>query len=171
MTWDHLALEEAQKEVLREMALQATKMRSASPPTRGLAALFTGPSGTGKTMAAEALAQGLNVKLQRIDLGKVVSKFIGETEKNLERIFASAAAGGAILFFDEADALFRERTDVKDSHDRYANLEVNYLLQRIEGHPGLVIIAINHRGAIDKAFLGRFCFVLDFPQGNKARLP
>ncbi|HEY6968443.1 MAG TPA: ATP-binding protein [Candidatus Angelobacter sp.] len=148
MTWDHLPLEEAQKEVLREMALHATKVRSASPPTCGLAALFTGPGGTGKTMAAEALAQGLNVKLQRIDLGQVVSKFIGETEKNLERIFAAGEAGGAILFFDEADALFGNRSEVKDSHDRFANLEVNYLLHRIEGHPGLVIVGINNRQTV-----------------------
>jgi SpoVK/Ycf46/Vps4 family AAA+-type ATPase len=130
---------------------------------RGITALFAGPSGTGKTMAAEILAAHLELDLYRIDLAGVVSKYVGETEKNLRRVFAAAERSGAILFFDEADALFGTRTDGHDSHDRYANLEINYLLQRMEDYAGLAILATNRRGALDPAFLRRLRFVIEFP--------
>lgn len=129
----------------------------------GIAALFAGPSGTGKTMAAEVLASELRLNLYRIDLSAVVSKYIGETEKNLRRLFDAAEGGGAILFFDEADALFGKRSEVRDSHDRYANLEVSYLLQRIESWRGLAILTSNMRQAIDSAFLRRLRFIVNFP--------
>jgi SpoVK/Ycf46/Vps4 family AAA+-type ATPase len=130
---------------------------------RGISALFSGASGTGKTMAAEILAGHLELDLYRIDLAGVVSKYVGETEKNLRRIFDAAERSGAILFFDEADALFGARTEVRDSHDRYANVEINYLLQRMEGYTGLAILATNRRAALDSAFLRRLRFVIDFP--------
>lgn len=130
---------------------------------RGLSALFAGPSGTGKTMAAEILANHLNLDLYRIDLAGVVSKYIGETEKNLRKVFDAAEQSGAILFFDEADALFGKRTEVKDSHDRYANIEVNYLLQRMEDYRGLAILATNRKSDLDSAFLRRLRFLVDFP--------
>ena len=129
----------------------------------GITALFAGPSGSGKTMAAEVLASHLRLDLYRIDLSTVVSKYIGETEKNLRRVFDAAEDGGAILFFDEADALFGKRTEVKDSHDRYANIEIDYLLQRMEAFGGLAILATNMKSALDAAFLRRLRFVLDFP--------
>jgi SpoVK/Ycf46/Vps4 family AAA+-type ATPase len=124
-------------------------------------ALFTGPSGTGKTMAAEVLARELHLGLYRIDLTRVVSKYIGETEKNLSRIFTDAATSGAILFFDEADALFGKRSEVKDSHDRYANIEVNYFLQRVEEHRGLVIFAAEPH-ELAPAFSSRIDFIVQF---------
>ena len=130
---------------------------------RGISALFAGPSGTGKTMAAEILANHLKLDLYRIDLAGVVSKYIGETEKNLKKVFDAAEQSGAILFFDEADALFGKRTEVKDSHDRYANIEVNYLLQRMEDFRGLAILATNRKSALDRAFLRRLRFLVDFP--------
>jgi ATP-dependent 26S proteasome regulatory subunit len=130
---------------------------------RGINALFAGPSGTGKTMAAEVLANHLKLDLYRIDLAGVVSKYIGETEKNLKKVFDAAEQSGAILFFDEADALFGKRTEVKDSHDRYANIEVNYLLQRMEDYRGLAILATNRKSSLDHAFLRRLRFLVDFP--------
>ncbi|MCU1670253.1 MAG: ATPase central domain protein [Blastococcus sp.] len=132
-------------------------------PARGTAALFTGPSGTGKTMAAGILAGSLGLDLYRVDLAGVVSKYIGETEKALARIFAAAEATSAVLFFDEADALFGKRTEVRDAHDRYANVEVSYLLQRLEEHDGVVVLATNLRKNIDEAFLRRLQFVVEFP--------
>lgn len=129
----------------------------------GISALFAGASGTGKTMAAEVLANELRLDLFRIDLSAVVSKYIGETEKNLRRLFDAAEEGGSILFFDEADALFGKRSEVKDSHDRYANIEINYLLQRMEQYDGLAILATNMKSALDPAFLRRLRFVVDFP--------
>jgi MoxR-like ATPase len=130
---------------------------------RGTAALFTGPSGTGKTMAAGILARSLGLDLYRVDLAGLVSKYIGETEKNLARVFAAAEGTDAVLLFDEADALFGKRTEVRDAHDRYANLEVAYLLQRIEQHDGVVVLATNLRKNIDEAFLRRLTFVVEFP--------
>jgi hypothetical protein len=130
---------------------------------RGISALFAGPSGTGKTMAAEVLARNLRLDLYRIDLAGVISKYIGETERNLRNIFTAAERGGAILFFDEADALFGKRSEVKDSHDRYANIEVNYLLQRMEDFAGLAILATNRKSALDGAFVRRLRFIIDFP--------
>lgn len=129
----------------------------------GISVLFAGPSGTGKTMAAEVLAAHLQLDLFRIDLSTVVSKYIGETEANLRRLFDAAEEGGSILFFDEADALFGKRTEVKESHDRYANIEIDYLLQRMESFGGLAILATNMKSALDQAFLRRLRFVLDFP--------
>jgi hypothetical protein len=129
----------------------------------GIAALFSGPSGTGKTLAAEVVARALNLDLYRIDLSAIVSKYIGETEKNLARIFDAAEAGGAVLLFDEADALFGKRSEVQDSHDRYANIEVGYLLQRMEAYRGLALLTTNLRDSLDSAFLRRLRFVLDFP--------
>jgi ATPase family associated with various cellular activities (AAA) len=130
---------------------------------RGISALFSGPSGVGKTMAAEVLAHHLKLDLFRIDLSRVVSKYIGETEKNLRCVFDAAERSGAILFFDEADALFGKRSEVKDSHDRYANIEVNYLLQRMEEYRGLAILATNMKAALDSAFMRRLRFIVEFP--------
>ncbi len=135
---------------------------------RGISALFAGPSGIGKTMAAEVLARHLDLDLFRIDLAGVVSKYIGETEKNLKRVFDAAEASGAILFFDEADALFGKRTEVKDSHDRYANIEIDYLLQRMEDYRGLAILATNMKSHLDPAFLRRLRFVVDMPPPDAA---
>jgi hypothetical protein len=130
---------------------------------RGLAVLFSGPSGTGKTMAAGIMARNLELDLYRIDLSSVVSKYIGETEKNLSRIFAAAETANAILFFDEADALFGKRSDVKDAHDRYANIEVSYLLQRMEAYDGVAILATNFRQNLDQAFARRLQITVEFP--------
>ncbi len=129
----------------------------------GLAALFAGPPGTGKTMCAEALARALKLPLQRIDLSQVVNKYIGETEKNLRKVFDAAEVADVILFFDEADALFGKRTEVRDAHDRYANLEISYLLERMEHFKGLAILATNRKRDLDEAFLRRLRFVVDFP--------
>jgi hypothetical protein len=129
----------------------------------GITALFAGPSGTGKTLAAEVIAAELGLDLYHIDLSQVVSKYIGETEKNLGRIFDAAEAGGAVLLFDEADALFGKRSEVKDSHDRHANIEVSYLLQRMEQYSGLALLTSNMPGALDSAFMRRLRFVVSFP--------
>jgi SpoVK/Ycf46/Vps4 family AAA+-type ATPase len=129
----------------------------------GVSALFAGPSGVGKTMAAEVIAQALALDLYVVDLARVTSKYIGETEKNLRRIFDAAEAGGAVLFFDEADALFGKRSEVKDSHDRYANAEISYLLQRMERYGGLAILATNLKSHLDTAFLRRLRMIVDFP--------
>ncbi|WP_435592820.1 ATP-binding protein [Nocardia sp. bgisy118] len=130
---------------------------------KGISALFTGPPGTGKTMAAEVIAADLDLDLYKMDLSGVVSKYIGETEKNLAHIFTEAEAGNAILFFDEADALFGKRTEVSDAHDRYANIETSYLLQRMEDYDGVVILATNLRQNMDEAFTRRLRFIVDFP--------
>ncbi len=130
---------------------------------KGLTALFVGGPGTGKTMAAEVIATDLGLDLYRIDLSQIVSKYIGETEKNLDRIFQAAESANAILFFDEADALFGKRSDVKDAHDRYANIEVGYLLQKIETYEGLAILATNLRQNLDDAFIRRLQFIVEFP--------
>lgn len=130
---------------------------------KGLGLLFAGPSGTGKTMAAEIVAGELGLDLYKIDLSTVISKYIGETEKNLARIFAEAATSNAVLFFDEADALFGKRSEVRDSHDRYANIEINYLLQRMEEYEGTVILATNLRKNMDDAFVRRIQFTIEFP--------
>jgi len=170
--WDDLVLPPPQKKILREVAAQV-RQRSrvyrdwgfASKGARGLgiSALFTGGSGTGKTMAAEVLAGELELDLYRIDLSQVVSKYIGETEKNIRQVFDAADEGGAILLFDEADALFGKRSEVKDSHDRYANIEISYLLQRMEEYRGLAILTTNMKKALDTAFMRRIRFIIDFP--------
>ncbi len=128
----------------------------------GITTLFAGESGTGKTYAAEAIARRLRLPLYRIDLSQVVDKYIGETEKNLQRLFDTMEGGGSILFFDEADALFGKRSEVRDSHDRYANIEINYLLQRMENYSGLAILATNMKGALDTAFMRRLRFIVPF---------
>jgi ATPase family associated with various cellular activities (AAA)/Winged helix domain, variant len=134
----------------------------------GISVLLSGASGTGKSMAAEVLANHLRLDLFRIDLSAVVSKYIGETEANLRRLFDAAEDGGAILFFDEADALFGKRTEIKDSHDRYANIEINYLLQRMESYSGLAILATNMKSALDQAFLRRLRIVVNLPYPGPA---
>lgn len=170
--WDDLVLPAAKEETLRLIAAHArgrTRVyeewgfAARSGRGLGIAALFAGPSGTGKTMAAEVLANELRLDLYRIDLAGMVSKYIGETEKNLRRIFDAAEYGGAVLLFDEADALFGRRSEVKDSHDRYANIEVSYLLQRMETYRGLAILTTNMKSALDTAFLRRLRFVVSFP--------
>jgi hypothetical protein len=170
--WADLVLPEAQLQALRQIASQVQHRATvcerwgfAAQSARGLglAALFAGDSGTGKTMAAEVLAHELGLELFRIDLASVVSKYIGETEKNLARIFDAAEDGGAILLFDEADALFGKRSEVKDSHDRYANIEVSYLLQRMEAYRGLAILTTNQKAALDSAFQRRLRVIVNFP--------
>ena len=130
---------------------------------KGLNVIFAGPSGTGKTMAAQAISGELGLDLYKIDLSLVVSKYIGETEKHLAKVFADAERGSLILFFDEADALFGQRSEVRDAHDRYANIEVSYLLQKLEDHDGIVILATNLRKNMDEAFVRRMQFAVDFP--------
>ncbi|GAB4367348.1 MAG: ATP-binding protein [Elainellaceae cyanobacterium] len=171
-TWDLLVLPDEEKNLLRQI-IEQVQCRSVvyqqwgfqQRMNRGLgiSALFAGESGTGKTMAAEVIANELRLNLYRIDLSAVVSKYIGETEKNLRRLFDAAEDGGTILFFDEADALFGKRSEVKDSHDRYANIEINYLLQRMESYRGLAILATNLKGSLDTAFMRRLRFIVNFP--------
>ncbi|HYI96148.1 MAG TPA: ATP-binding protein [Bryobacteraceae bacterium] len=170
--WPDLILSENSMEMLRAISshvrqqskvLETWGFAAQSARGLGITALFTGPSGTGKTLAAEILANELRLDLYRIDLSQVVSKFIGETEKNLRSIFDAAENSGAVLLFDEADALFGKRSEVKDSHDRYANIEVSYLLQRMEAYRGLAVLTTNLRGALDAAFLRRIRFIVNFP--------
>jgi vesicle-fusing ATPase len=129
----------------------------------GITALFAGPPGTGKTMAAEILAHQLDLPMYRIDLSQVANKYIGETEKNLKRLFDAADVSDCVLFFDEADSLFGRRTETRDAHDRYANLEISYLLDRMERFKGLAILASNRKKDLDEAFLRRLRYVIDFP--------
>ncbi|MCT9078360.1 ATP-binding protein [Streptomyces fulvoviolaceus] len=170
--WDDLVLHERQTSVLREIVAHVRQRATvhqewgfAATLRRGLGvtAMFAGGSGTGKTLAAEVMAKELGLDLFVIDLSQVVSKYIGETEKNLRRVFDAAERGGALLLFDEADALFGKRSEVKDSHDRYANLEVSYLLMRMEAYRGLAVLTTNMKNALDTAFLRRIRFVVDFP--------
>jgi hypothetical protein len=170
--WDDLVLPPEQTRILREITLhmrERTRVYEtwgfASKSLRGLgiSALFEGASGTGKTMAAEVLANEFHLDLYRIDLSAVVSKYIGETEKNLSAIFDAAENAGAILLFDEADALFGKRSEIRDSHDRYANIEVSYLLQRMESYRGLAILTTNMKSSLDTAFLRRIRFIVQFP--------
>jgi len=129
----------------------------------GLSVLFCGPSGTGKTMAAEAIAEELQLPMFRIDLSQVVNKYIGETEKNLKKVFDAAEESDCVIFFDEADALFGKRTSVKDAHDRFANIEISYLLERMERLKGIAILATNRRKDLDEAFLRRLRCLIEFP--------
>jgi hypothetical protein len=176
--WSDLVLPEAQTQTLHTIAAQLRQRARvheewgfAAKGRRGLgiSALFAGPSGTGKTLAAEVLAGELQLDLYRIDLAAVMSKYIGETEKNLRRVFDAAEESGAVLLFDEADALFGKRSEVKDSHDRYANIEVSYLLQRMEAYRGLAILTTNMKSALDPAFLRRLRFVVTFPFPDQAQ--
>ncbi|HEV7820318.1 MAG TPA: ATP-binding protein, partial [Burkholderiales bacterium] len=170
--FDDLVLPNAQIAILRDIARHLRNRERVyrdwgfgDKHTRGmgLTALFSGESGTGKTLGAEAIANEVGLDLYRIDLAMLVSKYIGETEKNLKRLFDAAESSGAVLLFDEADALFGKRSEVKDSHDRYANIEVSYLLQRIEAYRGLAILTTNMKSALDRAFLRRIRFVITFP--------
>jgi ATP-dependent 26S proteasome regulatory subunit len=170
--WDGLVLPMEQKRLLQEIVASVRQrykvyetwgMAANGKRGLGVATLFAGASGTGKTLAAEVIASALSLGLYRIDLSSVVSKYIGETEKNLRRVFDAAEQGGAVLLFDEADALFGKRSDVRDSHDRYANIEVSYLLQRMESYRGLAILTTNMKNALDSAFLRRLRFVVQFP--------
>ena len=177
-TWEDLVLPELQRQVLREIAAHVRQRHTvyetwgfAKKSSRGLgiSALFSGASGTGKTLAADVLATEMRLDLYHIDLSAIVSKYIGETEKNLRRVFDAAEEGGAILLFDEADALFGKRSEVKDSHDRYANIEVSYLLQRMEAYRGLAILTTNMKNALDAAFLRRIRFIVQFPFPDAAQ--
>jgi hypothetical protein len=170
--WNDLVLPDDQREMLielvntvrkRAMVLDEWELGRKLTASQGMTALFAGPPGTGKTTGAEIIAAELGLDLYKIDLSTIVSKFIGETEKNLERIFNEAENSNAILFFDEADAIFGKRSEVKDAHDRYANMEVSYLLQRMEAYNGVTILATNLRANLDDAFLRRLQFAIDFP--------
>ena len=177
--WRDLVLAERQLRILQEVVAHVRQRSTvyqdwgfakALRSGLGVTALFAGGSGTGKTLAAEVMAKELGLDLFIIDLSQVVSKYIGETEKNLSRVFDAAERGGALLLFDEADALFGKRSEVKDSHDRYANLEVSYLLMRMEAYRGLAILTTNMKKALDSAFMRRIRFVVDFPfPGEKER--
>jgi hypothetical protein len=180
--WDDLVLPARQRALLasvsaylrhRDLVLSQWGYERLLTGSQGLKVLFAGESGTGKTMAARMLANELGLEIYRIDLAGIVSKYIGETEKNLDRVFDAAEDSNAILFFDEADALFGKRTEVRDSHDRYANIEVAYLLQKMEGYPGAVVLATNFRKNLDDAFLRRLDFLVDFPfpeAGDRERI-
>jgi hypothetical protein len=170
--WEDLVLPERQIETLRRMASQirhrmvVCEQWGFSGKSRrglGISALFAGESGTGKTLAAEVLARDLELDLYRVDVSAVVSKYIGETSKNMRQVFDAAEEGGALLLFDEADALFGKRSEVKDSHDRYANIDISYLLQRMESYQGVSILTTNLKSAVDRAFQRRLRFTLNFP--------
>jgi hypothetical protein len=177
-TWSDIVLPDQQLQQLRSIAARMKHRRLVLRDWgfgrklsrgKGLSVLFTGPSGVGKTMAAEILAGALGLGLHQIDLSCVVSKYIGETEKNLSQIFREAEQCQTILFFDEADALFGKRTEIKDAHDRYANIEVNYLLQRVEQYDGVVILSTNLQKNLDESFLRRLQEVVDFPMPDQAQ--
>jgi SpoVK/Ycf46/Vps4 family AAA+-type ATPase len=171
-TWDDIVLPSEQMEQLhaiahhvqyRALVYDAWGFERKLAMGKGLNVLFSGPPGTGKTMAADVVAHTLGLDLYKIDLSGIISKYIGETEKNLARIFGEARSSNAILFFDEADALFGKRTAVKDAHDRYANVEISYLLQKMEEYEGVVILATNLRKNMDEAFVRRLHFTVEFP--------
>jgi len=171
-SWDDLVVPATEAATLRQIVAQARQrmkvydnwgFAAASARGLGISALFVGESGTGKTLAAEVLARELALDLYRIDLASVVSKYIGETEKNLRQVFDAAEDTGSVLLFDEADALFGKRSEVKDSHDRYANIEVGYVLQRIEAYRGVAILTTNLRTSLDRSFQRRLRFVVEFP--------
>jgi SpoVK/Ycf46/Vps4 family AAA+-type ATPase len=166
-TWNELVIRPAARRELELVTRWGNRTPSAAIPD-GFACLFHGPPGTGKTLAAQVIANELGLELYRVDLSRVVDKYIGETEKHLDRVFEQAADAGAIVFFDEADVLFARRTEVKDARDRYANLETGYLLQRIEQHEGLVVLATNLAEHIDAAFRRRLPVVAEFPLPSRA---
>ncbi len=178
-TWDDLVVSASVKRHLGELETQARLRWSVYedwgfgkffPMGRGIAALFAGPSGTGKTMAAQVLARSLGMELYRVDLAGIMSKYIGETEKNLRQVFDTCERANVLLFFDEADALFGQRMQVKDAHDRFANIEIDYLLQRMEQFDGIAVLATNRKNEIDQAFLRRVRFIIDFmPPGIAER--
>lgn len=175
-TWDDIILPDDQLTILHELiatvrgralVLETWGVGKKLASSKGVTVLFAGPPGTGKTMSAEVVANELHLDLYKIDLSTIVSKYIGETEKNLEKIFAEAQSSNAILFFDEADALFGKRSEVKDAHDRYANIETSYLLQRMENYDGVTVLATNLRANLDEAFTRRLQFALDVPFPEK----
>src|SRR5580704_18800072 len=160
--WDDLVLPQSETATLRAIAARLrTTIGERSGP--GISALFVGPVGSGKTMAAQVLAGDLNLALYRVDLSALVSEYIGETEKNLRGVFEAAEQGGAILLFDEADALFGKRSKVEDSHDRYANVEAGFLLQQMEAFGGLTILTSNGTAPLDPTLLRCLTFVVQFP--------
>jgi SpoVK/Ycf46/Vps4 family AAA+-type ATPase len=170
-TWDDIVLAPAVRQHLTELEDQARLrwiiyeewgFERLFALGQGVTALFAGPSGTGKTMAAQVLARSLGMDLYRVDLAGVMSKYIGETEKRLKLIFDTCERANVLLFFDEADALFGQRTQVKDAHDRFANIEIDYLLQRMEQFDGIAVLATNRKGDMDAAFLRRLRFIIDF---------
>jgi hypothetical protein len=175
-TWDDIVLPPHVQQALSDFEQQA-RLRwevynewgfaSLVPLGKGITAMFAGPSGTGKTMAAQVIARSLGMELYRVDLAGVVNKYIGETEKRLKRLFEHQNPN-AVLFFDEADALFGQRTNVKDAHDRFANIEIDYLLQRMEQYDGIAILATNRKGDLDSAFTRRLRFIIDFVQPGPA---
>ena len=176
--WDDLVLPDLQRQTLRQIVLHVRRrslvqndwgFSNKYARGSGVTALFSGPSGTGKTMAAEVIANELDLDLYHVDLSSIMSKYIGETEKHLRRIFDAADESGAVLLFDEADALFGKRSEVNDSHDRYANLQVSYLLQRMESYRGVAILTTNMKQAIDTAFLRRLRFIVLFPFPDAAQ--
>jgi SpoVK/Ycf46/Vps4 family AAA+-type ATPase len=180
--WQDIVLPADQLDILREIVatvrgrpvvLDEWGVGKKLTASNGVTILFAGPPGTGKTMAAEIIATALGLDLYKIDLSTIVSKYIGETEKNLEKIFSEAQSSNAILFFDEADAIFGKRSEVKDAHDRYANIEISYLLQRMEAYDGVTILATNLRANLDEAFTRRLQFAVDFPfpdEENRLRI-
>ena len=165
-TWKDLTLTKAKSAALHEIVDQV-RMKNNNADDRakdkGDLALFTGRGTTTKRIAIQCIAKEVGKDLYHIDLSAVVSKYIGETEKNLRRLFDAAEDGGAILFFDEADALFGKRSEVKDSHDRYANMEINYLIQRMEAYRGFAVLATNMKSSLDPAFIRRLRFIVNFP--------
>jgi SpoVK/Ycf46/Vps4 family AAA+-type ATPase len=172
VSWDDLVVTDGVLRSLQDVTARARhrgtvltdwRMRRGGGRGHGVTALFAGDSGTGKTMSAEVIAADLQLDLYTVNLATVVDKYIGETEKNLERIFAEAGGVNAVLFFDEADAIFGKRSDVRDAHDRYANIESAYLLQRLETFDGLAVLATNLRTNIDEAFTRRLDAIIDFP--------
>lgn len=178
MGWDDLVLPETTHRGLRELAVRARHrdqvlgqwgMRPGGGRGRGVIALFAGPSGTGKTMSAEVVAADLGMDLYVVDLSTVVDKYVGETEKNLERIFTEASAVNAVLLFDEADAIFGKRSEVKDAQDRHANVESAYLLQRMESFDGIAVLTTNLRANLDEAFTRRLDVIADFPVPDAAQ--
>ena len=174
LSWEDMALPADTRKALQELSLQIQQFTTTTPVAektsrrikRGLKVLFHGPPGTGKTIAATLLGKDNGMPVYRVDLTGLVSKYIGETEKNLERLFTKATQKNGILFFDEADALFGKRTGVKDAHDRYANIDTAWLLQRIEAYKGLLIFATNSKNNIDDAFIRRLQAVIHFRVSN-----
>ncbi len=179
-SWDDLVVSDILREALEDFVFEARdralfweqpKARRLFPQGRGLAGLFSGPPGTGKTMAAQVITASLGLDLFRIDLSSVISKYVGETSQNLERILSRAAYMDIVLLFDEADALFGKRTEIRDAHDRFANTDTNYLLQAIENYTGIVLLATNKKSNMDPAFLRRLRYVLEFsPPDESQRL-
>lgn len=165
--WDEILLNSSTRSQIDQLRSSLQQHKNISDAKNklpdGFGILFLGPDGTDKSLAAAILAKEFGAEVYKVDLSKLVSKYIGETEKNLNALFERAETNGWILFFDEADALFGKRANVKDAHDRYANQEVSYLLQKIENHHGLVIVASNLKKNIDAAFLRRFRSVINFP--------